>query len=59
MTNSACPRAPELTAPCHALPPLRVPVDLRLIPEQFTQLWAENREAVLELATEGSLIVMT
>jgi len=41
------------------LAPLRVPPDLRLTPEQFAKLCAENREAVLELAADGSLIVMT
>ena len=31
---------------------------MRLTPEQFALLCAENREAVLELAADGSLIVM-
>jgi Uma2 family endonuclease len=59
MTISASPVASELTNPFHALAPLRVPPDLRLTPEQFAQLCAENREAVLELAADGSVIVMT
>ena len=59
MTISASRAASELTTPFHALAPLRVPPDLRLTPEQFAQLCAENREAVLELAADGSLIVMT
>jgi len=59
MTISAGPVAAESTTPFHALAPLRVPPDLRLTPEQFAQLCAENREAVLELAADGSLIVMT
>lgn len=32
---------------------------LRLTPEQFALICAENREAVLESAADGSLIVMT
>jgi len=31
----------------------RFPPDLRLTPEQFALLCAENREAVLELAADG------
>ena len=42
-----------------ALAPLRFPPELRLTPEQFAVVCAENREAVLELAADGSLIVMT
>lgn len=42
-----------------AIAPLRFPPGLRLTPEQFALLCAENREAVLELAADGSLIVMT
>ena len=59
MTISTSPRAAELTTPFDALAPLRIPPDLRLTPEQFALLCAENREAVLELAADGSLIVMT
>jgi hypothetical protein len=55
MTISASPFAAEPTTPFHALAPLRVPPDLRLTPEQFALLCAENREAVLELAADGSL----
>ena len=43
----------------HGLAPLRFPPDLRLTPEQFTLVCAENREAVLELAADGRLITMT
>jgi len=39
--------------------PLRLPPDLRLTPEQFERVCAENREAVLELAADGGLITMT
>jgi Uma2 family endonuclease len=42
-----------------ALAPLLLPVDLRLTPEQFERVCAENREAVLELDAEGRLIMMT
>ena len=41
------------------LAPLRLPPDLRLTPEQFERVCAENREAVLELAADGGLITMT
>ena len=39
--------------------PLRLPLDLRLTPEQFERVCAENREAVLELDAQGHLITMT
>jgi Uma2 family endonuclease len=39
--------------------PLRLPPDLRLTPEQFERVCAENREAVLELDAQGHLITMT
>ena len=39
--------------------PLRFPPDLRLTPEQFALVCAENREAVLELAADGRVIAMT
>jgi Uma2 family endonuclease len=42
-----------------ALAPLRLPQDLRLTPEQFELVCAENREAVLELAADGRVIAMT
>ena len=38
---------------------LRLPPDLRLTPEQFALVCAENREAVLELAADGRVIAMT
>ena len=46
-------------APLDAVAPLRLPAELRLTPEQFEQLCAENREAVLELAADGRVITMT
>ena len=38
---------------------LRLPLDLRLTPEQFGLVCAENREAVLELDADGRLIAIT
>ena len=43
----------------NALSPLRFPPGLRLKPEQFALLCAENREAVLELAADGRVLAMT
>ena len=45
---------PELEAA-----PLLLPWDLRLTPEQFERVCQANPEAVLELAADGHLIVMT
>jgi Uma2 family endonuclease len=42
-----------------ALAILRLPLDLRLTPEQFVLVCAENPDAVLELAADGKLITMT
>jgi len=39
--------------------PLLLPLDLRLTPEQFERVCQANPEAVLELAADGHLIVMT
>jgi len=41
------------------LPPLLLPLDLRLTPEQFELVCQANPEAVLELAADGQLITMT
>ena len=38
---------------------LRFPSKLRLTPDQFALLCAENREAVLELAADGRVVSMT
>jgi len=53
MTLSTSPTASDVAAP------LRLPPDLRLTPEQFALVCAENREAVLELAADGRVIAMT
>ena len=42
-----------------SLPPLLLPADLRLSPEQFARVCEANPEAVLELAADGQLIAMT
>ena len=55
MTLTTSPAA----ASFDALPPLRLPRDLRLTPEQFELVCAENRDAVLELAADGCVIAMT
>ena len=47
------------TSPHPDLPQLRLPADLRLTPDQFELLCAENRDAVLELAADGRVIAMT
>ena len=39
--------------------PLKFPSGLRLSPEQFELVCAENRETVLELAADGRVIAMT
>jgi Uma2 family endonuclease len=39
--------------------PLRLPLELRLTPEQFALVCEANPEAVLELGADGRLIVMT
>jgi Uma2 family endonuclease len=41
------------------MPPLLLPPDLRLSPEQFAQVCDANPEAVLELTADGQLIAMT
>ncbi|MFM7551179.1 MAG: Uma2 family endonuclease, partial [Cyanobacteriota bacterium] len=40
-------------------PPLQLPADLQLTPEQFARVCAANPEAVLELSADGQLITMT
>jgi Uma2 family endonuclease len=55
MTLTANPAA----ASFDALAPLRLPRNLRLTPEQFELVCAENRDAVLELAADGRVIAMT
>jgi len=46
----------ELAA--EGLPPLLLPLDLRLTPEQFELVCQANPEAVLELTADGQLIAM-
>jgi Uma2 family endonuclease len=41
------------------LPPLMLPRDLRLTPEQFALVCQANPDAVLELSADGRLITMT
>lgn len=59
LTTSPATPPTASTAALDALAPLLLPVDLRLTPEQFERVCAENREAVLELDAEGRLIMMT
>ena len=53
------PSSPTPAAPFDGLAPLRLPPDLRLTPEQFELVCAENRDAVLELASNGRVISTT
>lgn len=59
MTTSTSPAALNTTTSFNALSPLRFPPGLRLKFEQFALLCVENREAVLELAADGRVLVMT
>ena len=59
MTISTSPAPLNTTTFFNALSPLRFPPGLRLVPEQFALLCAENREAVLELAADGRVLAMT
>ncbi|MFN5162830.1 MAG: Uma2 family endonuclease, partial [Cyanobacteriota bacterium] len=54
---SAPPVPTDLAA--DGLPPLLLPLDLRLTPEQFVLVCQANPEAVLELTADGQLIAMT
>jgi Uma2 family endonuclease len=56
--SSATAESPS-AASFDALACLRMPPDLRLTPEQFELVCAENRDAVLELAADGRVIAMT
>jgi Uma2 family endonuclease len=51
--------APPCTPSTPALAPLLLPWDLHLSPEQFELVCQANPDAVLELAADGQLIVMT
>ena len=59
LTTSPATATSPSVASLDALSSLRLPPDLRLTPEQFEQVCAENREAVLELAADGRVIAMT
>jgi Uma2 family endonuclease len=59
LTTSPEPSLKGSAAALDVLAPLRLPPDLRLTPEQFALVCAENREAVLELAADGRVIAMT
>ena len=59
MTISTSPRERNTLTPFHALAPLRFPRDLRLTPEQLALFCDENLEAVLELAADGQVLVLT
>lgn len=59
MTFSSSPVASDLTSPADVIAPLRFPSNLRLTPDQFALLCAENRDAVLELAADGQVLSMT
>lgn len=60
MTLAPPPAEPHTTwAPTAEMPPLLLPADLRLSPEQFAQVCDANPEAVLELTADGQLIAMT
>ena len=59
MTLSAIAAEPEATTYLDGFASLRFPNDLRLSPEQFDLLCAENREAVLKLAADGRVLAMT
>ena len=46
------------TSPHPDLLQLRLPADLRLTPDQFELLFAENPDAILELAADGRVIAI-
>jgi hypothetical protein len=53
LTTSPAVELNATAAPVDCLVPLRLHPELRLTPEQFALVCAENREAVLELAADG------
>jgi Uma2 family endonuclease len=59
MSISASPVVAESTTLFHALVPLRFPSDIRLTPAQFGLLCAENREAVMQLASDSQVLAIT
>ncbi|MFU8884500.1 MAG: Uma2 family endonuclease [Cyanobacteriota bacterium] len=58
MTLTTSPAATTPTG-LDTLALLRLPPNLRLTPEQFELVCAENREAVLELTADGRVIALT
>ncbi len=50
--------SPSVSVPL-GIPPLRLPWDLRLTPEQFERVCQANPDAVLELRADGQLLAMT
>jgi Uma2 family endonuclease len=58
-TTSPATDKAALSSPSEAVAPLRLPSDLRLTPDQFALVCAENRESVLELTANGRVLVMT
>ncbi len=64
MTLAPTTAAPPASSPTPGaldtgLPPLLLPIELRLTPEQFALVCEVNPEAVLELTADGRLIAMT
>jgi Uma2 family endonuclease len=55
----APPASAAPPAPATGLPPLLLPPDLKLTPEQFALVCEANPEAVLELTAAGQVIAMT
>jgi Uma2 family endonuclease len=59
LTTSPAPSSAAPGAAFDALGALRLPHELRLTPEQFALVCAENLEAVLDLVADGRVIAMT
>jgi Uma2 family endonuclease len=59
LTTSPAQTHPGSSASFDALEPLRLPHELRLTPEHFELVCAENRESVHELAADGRVIATT
>ena len=59
LTTSPAPTHRASPVSLDAVAPLRLPPDLRLTPEQFELVCAENRDAVLELAADGRVVALT
>jgi Uma2 family endonuclease len=59
MTLASNPASPSSTQASLVIPPLFIPQELKLTPEQFELVCAANPDAVLELDAQGHLISMT